>query len=99
MLASLAASMVEATFGGSIRHGAFIRGERLIQTLYHKGGQCSSNTRRLFESGRLLEDARGTLHVSYIHESFPVFITPANFSRRKPSWQHSPYISVKYNLV
>ena len=42
MLASLTFSMVEAIVGegggSSIRHGAFIRGERLIQTLHLKGG-------------------------------------------------------------
>ena len=40
MLASLGSSMVEAIAGegASIRHGAFIRGERLIQTLNLKGG-------------------------------------------------------------
>ena len=38
--------------GTSIRHKAFIRGGRLIQTLHLKGGG------RLFESGRLLDHLR-----------------------------------------
>ena len=51
MLPSLASSMVEATLGAAggggggggggwftIRHGTFIRGKRLIQPLYLKGG-------------------------------------------------------------
>ena len=42
MLASLASSVVEAILGGgggvSIRHEAFIRGARLIQTLYQTRG-------------------------------------------------------------
>ena len=39
MLTSLGSTLVEAITGegASIRHGAFIRGEHLIQTLYLKG--------------------------------------------------------------
>ena len=49
--------------GASIRRGAFIRGERLIQ-IYNPGGggggELLLDTRGLFETGRLLD------HLNYI---------------------------------
>ena len=54
----------EAILGGAcIRHGAFIRRERLIQSLHLRGGRLL-DTRRLFESGRLLHHLRYFITIS-----------------------------------
>ena len=65
MLESLACLLVEAILergegggrGAFNRHGVFIRGWRLIQIFFVHGGRLL-DTRRLFESGRLLDHLR-----------------------------------------
>ena len=54
--------------GTSIRHGAFIRGERLIQTLHLRGG-CLLDTRHVFESERLLDHLRYHRVVNYMSKN------------------------------
>ena len=56
-LLSVSLAFVTIVWGGggaSIRHGAFFRGGRLKQTLHPQGVRLL-DTRRLFESGCLLD--------------------------------------------
>ena len=65
----LGSSNTKSCGGGTpIRHGAFIRGERLIQTLHLRGG-CLLDTRRVFESGRLLDHLRYHRVVNYMSKN------------------------------
>ena len=53
----------EAILGwASIRRGAFIRGERLIQSVHLRREGGVLDTRRLFESGRLLGHLQQSPH-------------------------------------